>query len=70
MYFEQSHVEEELKDGEYGNVEVDVYGHPAAPHELPLGHGVDLLSANHREDEEHVRGEGHDLEREHSACIQ
>ena len=61
MYFEQSHVEEELKDGEYGNVEVDVYGHPAGSHDFTLRHGVDLLPTDYGEDEEHVRGERDDL---------
>ncbi len=51
---QKAHVEEELQNGEDGNVEVNIHGHAAAPHVAALGRGlvVDLLTADHREDEE------------------
>ena len=58
---EQTHVEVELENGEDWNVEIDVHGHPATPHVLALLDGVDLLPTDHREDEEHVGGQRHDL---------
>ena len=62
---EEAHVEEELQDGEDGNVEVEVHRKAAAPHEPVPGRVrpqvVDLLSPDHSENEEHVRGQGHDL---------
>ena len=64
-YLEQTHVEEELKDGINWNVQVDVHGHAAGPHVLALFEGIDLLPANHREDEEQVRGQCHDLGVDH-----
>ena len=60
-HLEQAHVEEELEDGEDGNVEVDVHGHATGPHEGALLHAVNLLPADHGEDEENVGGQGDDL---------
>ena len=66
-HLEQAHVEEELEDGEDGNVEVDVDGDPSArhPHVLPIvAHtkALDLLTTNEGEDEEEVGGKGHHLQ--------
>ena len=61
-YLEQAHVEEELQDCVNGNVEINVHGHPTRPHVLPLLQGVDLLTADHSEDEEHIRSQGNDLQ--------
>ena len=62
---EEAHVEEELQDGEDGNVEVQVHREAAAPHEPVPGRVrpqvVDLLPPDHSENEEHVRRQGHDL---------
>ena len=65
-HLEQAHVEEELEDGEDGNVEVDVDGDPSArhPHVLPIvAHTIalDLLTTNEGEDEEEVGGKGDHL---------
>ena len=60
-YFEQTHVEEELEYRVDWDVEVDVHGHPSGAHVLPLLQGVNLLTSNHSENEEHIRGQGHDL---------
>ena len=51
-YLEQTHVEEELKDGVNWNVEVDVHGHTSGPHVLAFLEGIDFLAANYSEDEE------------------
>ena len=66
-HLEQAHVEEELEDGEDGNVEVDVDGDSSArhPHVLPIvAHtkALDLLTTNEGEDEEEVGGKGHHLQ--------
>ena len=60
-YLEQTHVEEELKDGVNWNVEVDVHGHTSGPHVLAFLEGIDFLAANYSEDEEKVGGQCHDL---------
>ena len=67
-HLEQTHEEEELEDGEDGNVEVDVDGDPSAchPHVLPIvAHtkALDLLTTNEGEDEEEVGGKGDHLVR-------
>ena len=63
---EEAHVEEELEDGEDGDVEVDVDGNPATghPHILPaVAHteALDLLATDQGEDEEEVGGKGDHL---------
>ena len=63
---EEAHVEEELEDGEDGDVEVDVDGNPATghPHILPaVAHteALDLLAPDQGEDEEEVGGKGDHL---------
>ena len=63
--FEKAHEEEELKNGENGNVEIDVERNPAAWHSLVLSIWFDLLSADDGEDEEDVGGEGDHLGVDH-----
>ena len=62
---EEAHVEEELEDGEDGDVEVDVDGNSPAghPHILPVSHtkALNLLAANEGEDEEEVGGKSDHL---------
>ena len=62
---EEAHVEEELEDGEDGDVEVDVDGNSAAghPHILPVSHtkALNLLAADEGEDEEEVGGKSDHL---------
>ena len=63
---EEAHVEEELEDGEDGDVEVDVDGNSPAghPHILPaVAHteALDLLAPDQGEDEEEVGGKGDHL---------
>ena len=65
-HLEQAHVEEELEDGEDGDVEVDVDGDPPArhPHVFPVvshAKALNLLSADEGEDEEEVGGKGDHL---------
>ena len=65
-HLEEAHVEEELEDGEDGDVEVDVDGNPPAghPHVLPVvAHpkALNLLSTDEGEDEEEVGGKGDHL---------
>ena len=65
-HLEQAHVEEELEDGEDGDVEIDVDGNPPArhPHVLPVvshSKALNLLSADEGEDEEEVGGKGDHL---------
>ena len=62
----EAHVEEELEDGEDGDVEVDVDGDPPAghPHVLPaVSHtkALNLLAADEGEDEEEVGSKGDHL---------
>ena len=54
-----------LKNSEDGNVEINIYGYPAAAHGLVHVEAVDLLPADDGEDEEHVGGQGHDLHTHH-----
>ena len=63
---EEAHVEEELEDGEDGDVEVDVDGNPPAghPHILPVvphTKALNLLSTDEGEDEEEVGSKGDHL---------
>ena len=63
---EEAHVEEELEDGEDGDVEVDVDGNPSTrhPHILPIvSHtkALNLLAADQGEDEEEVGSKGNHL---------
>ena len=63
---EEAHVEEELEDGEDGDVEVDVDGNPSAghPHILPVvphTKALDLLATDEGEDEEEVGSKGDHL---------
>ena len=65
---EKAHVEEKLKNGENGNVEINFNWHPATWHPLSLlvyTESFDLLSANDGEDEEEVGGEGDHLSVHH-----
>ena len=68
--FEETHEEEELEDGEDGEVEVEVDGHPVGRVlVLPVPYGthktlvvvVQLLASDQTEDEEHIGGQGHHL---------
>ena len=65
-HLEQTHEEEELEDGEDGNVEVDVERDPSAGHSA-IRHRVrvQLLPADDGEDEEDVGGQGHHLGVDH-----
>ena len=64
-YLEQTHVKEELQNSEDRNIQVNVHGHPTAPHVLPFLQGVDFLSANDSEDEEDIGGQCHYLGVDH-----
>ena len=65
-HLEQTHEEEELEDGEDGNVEVDVERDPSAGHSA-IRHRVrvQLLPPDDGEDEEDVGGQGDHLGVDH-----
>ena len=58
---EQTHVEEELEDGEDGDVKVNIQGNTVAGHPPVLVVPVYLLPPHDGEDEEEVGGQGHHL---------
>ena len=64
--FEETHEEEELKDGEDGDVQIDVQWNPSTRHTSSFDRiWVQLLSPDDGEDEEDVGGEGDDLGVDH-----
>ena len=65
-HFQETHEEEELEDGEDGNVQIDVERNPSAWHPCSF-HSVwiQLLPPDDGEDEEDVGGEGDDLGVDH-----
>merc|ERR1719367_1743161 len=64
-HFQQTHEEEELENGEDGNVQIDVERNPSTWHPLTNNLRIQLLSADDGEDEEDVGGEGDDLGVDH-----
>ena len=60
-HLEQTHEEEELKNGINWNVEVDIQWHAATPHVLALFQGINFLTADHREHKKEVSCQGHNL---------
>ena len=62
-HLEQTHVEEELKNGINWNADVNFQWHAATPHVLALSKGINFLSTNHRENKKEVSCQGRDLKK-------